>query len=108
MYGYHGKILKVNLTDGSVDTLELKEDMAKSFIGGSGLAARILFDVLNAGMDPFGPDNYLVFMTGPFTATPVPQGSRYIVSGMSAHGLCGKRAPAAASVQPLKGRGSTA
>ncbi|MHA1607827.1 MAG: aldehyde ferredoxin oxidoreductase family protein [Candidatus Freyarchaeota archaeon] len=105
MYGYHGKILKVNLTDGSVDTLELKEDMAKSFIGGSGLAARILFDVLNAGMDPFGPDNYLVFMTGPFTATPVPQGSRYIVSGMSAHGLWGEACSGGSFGPALKGAG---
>ncbi|MEM2468182.1 MAG: aldehyde ferredoxin oxidoreductase family protein [Candidatus Jordarchaeales archaeon] len=105
MYGYHGKILKVDLSDGSVKTIELKEDLAKAFIGGSGLAARLLFDVLDAKTNPLGPDNHLAFMTGPFTATPVPQGSRYIVAGKSAQGFWGEACSGGSFGPALKGAG---
>lgn len=105
MYGYHGKILKIDLSKGSVETIKLKEEDAKAFIGGSGLAARLLFDVLDAKTNHLGPDNYLAFMTGPFTATAVPQGSRYIVAGKSAHGFWGEACSGGAFGPALKGAG---
>lgn len=90
MKGYHGKILKVDLSKESSDTIELKEDWAKNFIGGSGLAARILFEYITPDLDPFSPENCIAYMTGPFTGTNVPSGSRFCIAGISALGKWGE------------------
>jgi aldehyde:ferredoxin oxidoreductase len=52
--------------------------MARNFIGGYGLGARILFENQRGGVDPLGPENILGFTTGPLTGTPVPTGGRYM------------------------------
>ncbi|HSR13546.1 MAG TPA: aldehyde ferredoxin oxidoreductase N-terminal domain-containing protein, partial [Thermodesulfobacteriota bacterium] len=79
MKGYMGKILRVDLTSGKVETEALDESAARKFIGGSGLATKILVDETGAGTDPLGPENRLVFMTGPFAATPVITSGRHHV-----------------------------
>lgn len=53
--------------------------MAKKFIGGCGLAAKILYDEIGPDTDPLGPENRLIFMTGPFAATPVITSGRHAV-----------------------------
>ena len=83
MFGYNGKILAVDLTQKKTETVELKEDMVKSFVGGSGLGARLLLDIIDAKTNPLGPENPLIFMTGPFTGTLVPSGGRFAVCGLS-------------------------
>ncbi|MGE5253499.1 MAG: aldehyde ferredoxin oxidoreductase family protein [Planctomycetaceae bacterium] len=77
MNGYMGKILRVDLTKGKVETEKLDEDLAKKFIGGSGLGTKILYDETDAKTDPLGPENRLIFMTGPFAATPVITSGRH-------------------------------
>ncbi len=77
--GYMGKILRVDLSKGRVETQLLDENLAKKFIGGSGLAAKILYDETGPETDPLGPDNRLIFMTGPFAATPVITSGRHAV-----------------------------
>ncbi len=77
--GYVGKIGFVNLSNGEIREQELDEKLARDFIGGHGLGARILFEMQKGGIDPLGPDNILGFVTGPLTGTPVPTGSRYMV-----------------------------
>ena len=79
MKGYAGKILRVDLSKGLVETQALDEGLAKKFIGGSGLAARILYDETGPETDPLGPENRLIFMTGPFAATPVITSGRHAV-----------------------------
>lgn len=79
MKGYAGKILRVELSRERVETQALDEDLAKKFIGGSGLAAKILYDETGADTDPLGPENLLIFMTGPFAATPVITSGRHAV-----------------------------
>ena len=71
-----GKLLLVDLTTGSVEDEELYEEYARRFIGGSGLAARYIYDLTEAGTDPLGPDNPLVFMTGPLVGTRAPSCGR--------------------------------
>jgi len=83
MYGHNGKILRVDLSDGFIDTLTLSDEMARKYIGGRGLAARTLFDEMPPGCDPFGPDNKLVFMTGPLAATRFAGSARYVVMARS-------------------------
>ena len=79
MYGYVGKILRVNLSDKTVKTeaLDLKE--AQKFIGGRGLGTKMLMDEVDPGVDALSPENKLIFMTGPLTGTPTPTGGRYMV-----------------------------
>ena len=77
MKGYMGKILRVDLTKGRVDVEALDENQAKKYIGGSGLATKILNDETGPQTDPLGPENRLIFMTGPFAATPVITSGRH-------------------------------
>jgi aldehyde:ferredoxin oxidoreductase len=79
MKGYMGKILRVDLTKGKVEAEKLDENLAKTFIGGSGLATKILYDETGPETDPLGPDNRLIFMTGPFAATPIITSGRHHV-----------------------------
>ncbi len=44
--GYMGKILKVNLSEGSIKELPIDEEIAKKYLGGKGYAVRLLYDYL--------------------------------------------------------------
>ena len=81
--GYNGKILRVNLTSGVISFDQIDEKVARKYIGGTGIAAKILWDETNAKTEAFSPESPLIFMTGPLTGTAVPKSSRYIVSGIS-------------------------
>lgn len=73
--GYAGKILKVNLSSGTINTEPLDPELAHQFIGGRGLGAKLLWDRLAPGTDPFNPENPLMFLTGPLTGV-VPMGAQ--------------------------------
>ncbi|MFZ5920410.1 MAG: aldehyde ferredoxin oxidoreductase family protein [Chloroflexota bacterium] len=79
MYGWHGKLLRINLTTGKVSTEEIDPKIARDYIGGRGWAIRYLTDEVDPKVDPFSPDNKLIFATGPLTATTAPTGNRYMV-----------------------------
>ncbi len=79
MYGWNGRILRVNLSTGAVSVEEVDPRMAKDFIGGRGWAIRYLYDEMDPKADPLSPENKLIFATGPLTATPIPTGNRYMV-----------------------------
>jgi aldehyde:ferredoxin oxidoreductase len=81
--GYLGRLLLVDLTTGTIGEEELKTDYARRFIGGSGLAARYIFDLTDADTDPLGPQNPLVFMTGPLVGTRAPSCGRYVICARS-------------------------
>jgi aldehyde:ferredoxin oxidoreductase len=81
--GYMGKLLNVDLTTGSLGDEPLDLNLARSFVGGYGLGARLLYDRVPRGADPLGPDNVLGLVTGPLTGTPTPMGSRYCAVGKS-------------------------
>jgi aldehyde:ferredoxin oxidoreductase len=81
--GYMGKILKVDLSSKKLVDEELDENLARQFIGGYGIGARIIFSEQAARIDPLGPDNILGILTGPFTGTPAISGTRYTVVGKS-------------------------
>jgi aldehyde:ferredoxin oxidoreductase len=77
MNAYIGKILRVDLSRGRLWDEALNEDYARKYVGGSGLAARYLYDVLDADTDPLGPDNPLLFLTGPLVGTSMTSAGRY-------------------------------
>jgi aldehyde:ferredoxin oxidoreductase len=83
MYGYNGRILRVNLSTGKISVEPLSEAHAAKYLGGRGLVAKILFDEVEAGIDPLSPDNKIVYATGPFAATGFPLNSRWIVAAKS-------------------------
>ena len=83
MYGYHGKILQVDLNNRKTKDIALNEDDLKNFIGGGGLAARLLYPLMTGSPDPLGPQNPLLFITGPFTASPVPSSGRHTICARS-------------------------
>ncbi|MCS7121897.1 MAG: aldehyde ferredoxin oxidoreductase family protein [Archaeoglobaceae archaeon] len=89
MKGYWGKILHVDLSKKDVKEVELKDVDVKMFIGGSGLAAKLLYNSITSDLSPFSPKNQIAFMTGPFTDL-VPSGSRYSVASISPHGYWGE------------------
>ncbi|MEM0302382.1 MAG: aldehyde ferredoxin oxidoreductase family protein [Archaeoglobaceae archaeon] len=76
MYGYCGKILRVDLTARSFSTLPLNEKDAKLFVGGAGMGIRIHYQMKTYEKDPLSPENPLAIMTGPLTATPAPATSK--------------------------------
>ncbi|MHA2009175.1 MAG: aldehyde ferredoxin oxidoreductase family protein [Promethearchaeota archaeon] len=78
-----GKILRVNLTNGEISEEFPDDETLKLYIGGSGLATKYLIDETVKGIDPLGPDNKLIFMTGPLTGTPSPSTGRYSVVAKS-------------------------
>ena len=79
MGGWTGKLLRVDLTSGVSKIEDISRQWLKDYIGGRGLAARYLYEEMDPTVDPFSPENKLIFATGPLTGTPVPTGARYMV-----------------------------
>ena len=81
--GYSGKVLRVNLTEQNSTVEDLPEEIAKDFIGGAGFGIKYLFDEVKGGTDALGPDNKLIFASGPFSGTTIPCASRMAVTAKS-------------------------
>jgi aldehyde:ferredoxin oxidoreductase len=83
MFGWNGKFLKVNLSSSksAVETFDI--DFASQFLGGRGFAAKILWDTLPPGTEPFSPQNKLIFAAGPLTGFPLPNSGKLVVASKS-------------------------
>ena len=81
--GYTGKILHLNLSNSKGHVEDLNEEWARQFIGGSGIGAKFLYEMTDERTNPLGPENPLIFMTGPFTGTSVPLSGRHAVISRS-------------------------
>ncbi len=79
MYGWHGSILRVDLTAPLTFIEDIDGQTAADFIGGRGWAVKYLSDRMDARTDPLAPANLLIFATGPLTGTAAPTGNRYMV-----------------------------
>ena len=80
-YGWQGKIARVNLTTGEITTQST--DPYKYFLGGMGLANKIMYDEVPAGTDPFSPESKVVMAVGPLTASGTPLAGRTTFSHLS-------------------------
>ena len=76
MYGYVGKLLRVDLSSGQVREEKLDLHLAKKYLGGRGLGTKIYMDETGPHADPFSPENQLILMTGPLTGTFAPSAGR--------------------------------
>jgi aldehyde:ferredoxin oxidoreductase len=74
-----GTILHVDLTTGKIKKEPLDPQMARDYVGGRGLAVKMLFDRLPDACDPLGPENMLIFINGPLTLSGVLSSGRYMV-----------------------------
>ena len=81
--GIFGKILWVNLSDETFDEESLSEEMYRQYLGGYGLAAKLIYDNMPANTDPLGPEAILGFFPGLLTGTVAPMSGRYMVAGKS-------------------------
>lgn len=72
LYGYAGKILKINLDRKEKKTEDIPVELAEKYLGGRGFVARLLFDMLEPGIDPLGPENIVVVATGPLSGHLLP------------------------------------
>lgn len=98
-YGWTGQMLRVNLSQ-KICTRESIPDEAKEMnFGGRGLGAYLLLNELAAGTDSLGPNNKLIFASGPLTGTLTPGASRAVLSFRSplsetySYSLCGGHFP---------------
>ncbi len=83
MYSYSSNILRINLTDGTIQRHPTEEHLARAFLGGRGLNVKRLWDELPAHTDGLSPQNMLVFGAGPLVGTLFPGGARFNISAMS-------------------------
>ena len=77
--GYAGRVLEVDLANQTFAFKPLDEDIARLYIGGKGYGTRLLYDMTEAGIDPLGPLNPLIFATGPLNGSVAPQSNRFAV-----------------------------
>lgn len=83
MAGWCEKILDIDLNTLSYKTYPLDMEIARLFIGGRGLGARLLWDLVGPEVEPLSPENVLIFATGPLTATGYQTSNRFSVSTKS-------------------------
>lgn len=83
MPGYMGNIAYVDLNTGEVEVRKPGDSFYRKFIGGRGLAAAVLYEELDPGVDPLSPENVFVLATGPLAGTRIPGGTRHITATKS-------------------------
>ncbi len=93
--GCTNRVLEIDLTRGKYETVQIEESDRKMYLGGKGLAMKLLYDRLMPGTEPLGKDNILVFMTGVLSGTSAPCSGRFSavtkspLTGIIASSSCG-------------------
>ena len=77
MYGFYGRILKINLSGQTCKIVPLNDEILSRYSGGKGLATYLLYSTNPPGVDPLSPDNCIIFATGPTTGSLIWSSSRY-------------------------------
>ncbi len=83
MKGWWGKVLRINLSENKVSVQKIEAEILVKFIGGRGLAAKILWDELKPGIDPLSPENKLIIAAGPLTGVVGPSTGKLVVAAKS-------------------------
>jgi aldehyde:ferredoxin oxidoreductase len=83
MAGWSEKVLDINLSTQTYKTYPLDMEMARLYIGGRGLGARLLWDLAGPDVDPLSPENVLIFTNGPLTGTGYQTSNRFSVTTKS-------------------------
>jgi aldehyde:ferredoxin oxidoreductase len=81
--GFTRKLLYVDLSSEKIEQKAVDSEIYRNFLGAKGLAAKTLYQEIDPGIDPLGPDNVLMFSTGPMTGAPLAGGVKYSVATRS-------------------------
>lgn len=81
--GYMGQLLRVDLNENKAVAEAIPDKLYRAYLGGVGLSSHYLYQETNADTDPLGPDNRLIFMTGPFALSGLPSTGRHAVCAKS-------------------------
>lgn len=76
-------ILKVDLSNHTIQPIEIPSAWQIQYLGGASLAARLLYDRLTPGLDPLEPQAPLLFLNGPLSGTSGPAVGRFVICGLS-------------------------
>ncbi len=77
MNGFYQQILKIDLSNQTWAAEQVDETVYLKYLGAKGLCSKLLYDLNPRGVDPFSPDNHLIFSTGPVAGTITWGSSRY-------------------------------
>jgi aldehyde:ferredoxin oxidoreductase len=86
LFGYAGKIARIDLSSRGVEIIPTKRYLPK-YVGGRCMANRIFYDEARAGVGAFDEDNLMIYMTGPTCGTGIPTGGRSVITGISPNSL---------------------
>jgi len=81
--GYAGKMARIDLSSGNITNFMMTKDDIKKYIGGKGLAAKIIYDEFDNKVEPFSDENIIVITTSPLNRSSFPSSSRYNISTIS-------------------------
>src|SRR5215467_12150237 len=79
MQGFHGRLLAINLTSQTSQWIALDTTVLRAYLGGSGLGTKLLHDYAPAAVDPFAPENPLIFTTAPLVDTGLTTTAKFAV-----------------------------
>ena len=79
MYGFHGRLLHIDLSTGQSAWRELEEARLRAFLGGIGLGTSLLYEFAPPGVDPFAPANPLIFTSAPLVGTGLTTTAKFAV-----------------------------
>ncbi len=95
VYGTTDRILEIDLTSGKFNEIKIPEKDRKEYLGGKGLALKLLYDQLTPGIDPLSEDNIFILTTGVLIGTGAPNSARFSavskspLTGIITHSSCG-------------------
>ncbi|MCE4622580.1 MAG: aldehyde ferredoxin oxidoreductase family protein [Desulfurococcales archaeon] len=81
--GWWGRLLWIDLSRKEAKPVEYPSEWALDYLGGRGLAARIIWEYLEPGTDPLGPKNLFIMAVGPLTGLPLPSSGKMVVAAKS-------------------------
>lgn len=82
-YAETGYDLEIDLSRGNIERVETDPRLTQLHLGGLGTSAKMLWDRVPPELEPFSPDNPLIFSTGLLCGTPATGANRTIVSTIS-------------------------
>lgn len=83
MHGWWGRILRIDVSKKKYVVQKLDTSIYRDYIGGRGLAVKILWDELSPGVDPLSPFNKLIIASGPLSGLPIPSSGKLVVASKS-------------------------
>ncbi len=77
--GFKGRLLLIDLTAKTSKTIDLPDEILKKYVGGRTLGAKLYWDLLGSDVNPLGPENIFMVLTGPLSGTMAPCGCKHVI-----------------------------